>query len=169
MNRLVRRSLINLIFISLTLASDSFEDVSQDAERFDRQRVIGGKAANGIDYPWFVSLGACAGSLVAPEFVLTAAHCYSHDIWNRIFVGKVCKRHDNCGSPQERFRIKQTFVHPDYNKSKGSHDFMLIKLNKKSSITPIEMDDGTLSPSYAPGRENLWTAGTFGNLVPVNQ
>ena len=160
--------LSNLILISLVLASYSIEDVSQDAEKFTRQRVIGGKAANASDYPWFVSLGACAGSLVAPEFVLTAAHCYSQDIWKKILVGKVCRRHDNCGNPQEKFRIKKTYVHPDYNKFKGSHDFMLIRLSKRSSIIPIDMDDGSLSPSYIPGRDNLWTAGTSGILVSLN-
>ncbi len=167
MNNMIRKLSI-LFLLSTVVSSDptTLEDASTDnIERPMRQRIIGGEIVKPNDYPWFTYLGACAGSLISPEFVLTAAHCYNQNIWGPVIVGKVCKRRDNCKNKQEKFRILKTFRHPEYNKWTGSHDFMLIKLRGISTIEPVEMDDGTLSPSYEAGRENLWTAGKLINNI----
>ena len=37
--------------------------------------VVGGEPVAMGKYPWFVSLDGCGGSLIAPDRVLTAAHC----------------------------------------------------------------------------------------------
>ncbi len=140
-------------------SSDLLLEFSKDDKRFVRERVIGGKSANANDYPWFVDFGSCGGSLIAPEFVLTAAHCYKYGSWEVATVGKFCRRRDNCGHAKKRFRIMDTIMHPDYDSYNGSHDLMLVKMKGRSSVEPVEMDDGTLSPSYEPGRDNLWTAG----------
>src|SRR5262245_3853119 len=37
--------------------------------------VVGGEPLNNQDVPWFASVSGCGGTLVAPDRLLTAAHC----------------------------------------------------------------------------------------------
>src|SRR5690349_5084771 len=39
--------------------------------------VVGGEQIAFSDAPWFASVASCGGTLVAPDRVLTAAHCFN--------------------------------------------------------------------------------------------
>ena len=132
-------------------------------------RIIGGESAPVGEYPWFTNLSGCGGMLVAPEFVLTAAHCAPiMDVNQQIEIGALCygsNSNINCGQPYEIVRIKNIFKHPDYSEyysdspATPTNDFLLLELDRTvTSISPVNMDDGTYSPTYKNGKD-LWAIG----------
>lgn len=154
---------ISIVWLLSLIISKSIGSFVDQVERRDAEnRVIGGTNADPVDYPWFASLGGggCGGSLVAPEFILTAAHCLSDNIYQKATIGKYCSKFGNCGIEHERIAVRnKVFVHPEYSRAPTSNDFMLLRLKERSAVTPIEMDFGSASDNYTSGRSGLWTAG----------
>ena len=124
-------------------------------------KVIGGTPSPINLYPWFSSLDGCGGVLISPFFVLTAAHCWALMVPNaRVDIGHFCDSVDNCGQAREQNNVYKKFIHPQYEwlSDAPSNDFMLIRLNQRSAITPVPFDDGSYSPNYVSG-EKLWVVG----------
>jgi hypothetical protein len=90
--------------------------------------------------------------------VRVAGHCDEYR-WDEFRIGAVCKNDDNCGTYSETRFSKHQFRHPNFfNDDRGTseeYDLRLIQLNQPSSITPVEIDDGTLSENYVEGKNCL--------------
>ncbi len=111
-------------------------------------KIIGGSPANITDYPWYVLVASysghfCGGSLIAPDVVLSAAHCASLDV---ALIGN------------ETIEIESELLHPNYNDNTLSHDFMLLKLKTPSQAPLVRMDDGLLSDKYDETK-SIWVVG----------
>ena len=100
-------------------------------------RIVGGNDASPYFYPWLVALvdrhrtdPFCAGFIISPDVVLTAAHCLNDRQPNRVQI--LSKLHDLRAFDGERHEIDQWTIHADYRMDDSSHlnDIALIKVQQ---------------------------------------
>lgn len=128
-------------------------------------KIVNGEIAPINKYNWFSVVASenylCGGSLISSEWILTAAHCVIENTSSpsAFDIGKYCVDEDNCGQPMGRIRVSKRVVHPNFDDYYLDNDFALIKLSSPSNITPVQIDDGSVSPSYPNFQPNLWAIG----------
>lgn len=122
-------------------------------------RIVGGTdVEDASQYPFFVNGRGCGGSLVASDVFLTAAHCGNKPFEKFVWMGSNKKKKGTEIKVDDDFR-----THPGYNKGINLiNDFQLVKLKKRVSFTPVEINFDSLSPSTGSG--DVLTAIGFGAL-----
>lgn len=140
--------------------------------------VVGGKAAPEGAYDFTASLqdgdfAFCGGSVIAPSWVLTAAHCVPDGsaAGLSVVVGTV----DNSNGSGQRRQVAQVLVHPDYDADASTSDVALLRLATPTSVTPIALanaDDDALEADGAPVKVTGWgdrTPLAGGGLLTTNR
>uniref|UniRef100_I3MWU7 pancreatic elastase II n=1 Tax=Ictidomys tridecemlineatus TaxID=43179 RepID=I3MWU7_ICTTR len=145
-------------------------------------RVVGGEAATPNSWPWQVSLQysaygqwhhTCGGSLVAKNWVLTAAHCISSSRTYRVVLGRHSLSTEEAGSLA--VKVSKAIVHQKWNNNLAQgNDIALLKL-----ATPVTLTDkiqlaclppaGTILPNnypcYVTGWGRLQTNGASPDIL----
>lgn len=110
----------------------------------DHSRVVGGAPTS--DFPDCVAVGSaerwcCSGTLIAPDVVLTAAHCIvpENRRW-RVFIGEDV-RYPDAGTVIE---VRKAVVHPDYRGEGLPNDLAVLLLSSPATVAPR---------AFAPGEE----------------
>ncbi|WP_181699752.1 trypsin-like serine protease [Chthonobacter albigriseus] len=130
----------------------------QPADETDGGRVVGGQKARKGDWPWQVKIfapdpeergrwgGHCGGSLVAPRWILTAAHCFAgnrsgkQDLFARdllIVAGETrVDKVITAGTDRTALKVANVIVHEGFDSKVFANDIALVELAEPSSAEP---------------------------------
>lgn len=136
-------------------------------------RVIGGVKSKQSQWPWQVALRIgggfnCGATLIAPQWVVTAAHCIAREDFRKpedySFMLGDLNRYDRSGKEQYA-RGAKIFKHPNY--SYKDNDIALIKLKH-----PVELNrDVTPAclPRNTPRPDTTCYISGWGKTDPIGQ
>ncbi|XP_067307100.1 transmembrane protease serine 13a [Pseudorasbora parva] len=120
-------------------------------------RIIGGTASKVGQWPWQVSLHyngghVCGGTLISPDFVVSAAHCFQSSMANsgnwRVYVGTISQN-----TLQIPYLVKKIMVNENYNTQSNDYDITLLKL-----ANPVTFSN-TIQPVCLPTFDQTFSDG----------
>ncbi len=146
--------------VGITQAMTVTAETPPTPNKAERQ-IVGGKPAVPGAWPWMVSVQTfttpdyvyfCGGALVAPNWVLTAAHCVINSMPNQIITTIGIHR---LGSNQgQLLEVDRIVVHPLYGYDfthDFAHDIALLHLSQPADADPVAPLTAATLELAAPG------------------
>ncbi|EDO42420.1 predicted protein [Nematostella vectensis] len=104
-------------------------------------RIVGGTTAQQGGWPWQAQLRTstgypyCGGTLIHPEWVLTATHCLKGETASRVHIRLGAHRRTKGSGNEQDFRVIRLVTHPNYHRPVGyANDIALLKLDRPAKL-----------------------------------
>ena len=181
MNKCNFTAFLSFLFIGLHISSGSVESNALQGHNRDlASRIIGGTIANPRRYPYYTLVklyfsggasGFCGGSLIAPDVVLTAAHCVSDDSFDplssvELWVNSTSVKY----SEYEYFRKAiRWIIHPEYHPTTFLNDIALLFLDVPVVGVPLVLMNRNASFPGDNSRNRLTAIGLGATRVNVTE
>ena len=147
------------------VAAENTKDVARSLADTDN-RVFGGRDAQKGRYPYLAHIynrngrSYCAGTLITPDTILSAAHCADEDsVPSYVVIGKHSRLEFGSEAGVEMIGVKKIILHPDHRDGFDwindhlLNDIVILKLKAASRHKPVKINFNSNLPNTGSAKQ----------------
>lgn len=127
-----------------------------DGEKRPEPRIVGGQEAEPGEWPWQVALIVagvdtyngqfCGGSLIRPDWVVTAAHCVEFVNASEVEIAAGIHNLRFPDTGYQRRAVAEIIIHPDWDTFTSDNDIALLRLATPVDFRPPGIGELPIAP-----------------------